>query len=182
MANLLDETIPIYDRRTRLYHWLVAGTIAFMWVMARLNRFLPKGSLRLDIWSIHVLVGFVLVAMIVVRICWRLFLGTRLPPIEGGVRHVLAIGMHYLLYLLMIAVVTLGVANVFGHGFPLFGVWSFFSLFAKPTQHFIGHWHGTLANVIAAAAVLHAIAALYHHHVLKDATLRRMWPGRASSR
>jgi len=38
--------------------------------------------------------------------------------------------------------------------------------------------HGIAARLIVAAILLHAGAALYHHFVLKDRTLRRMWrPG-----
>jgi cytochrome b561 len=178
MTNMLEETIPIYDRRTRQFHWLVAGTIAFMYAMAQLNSLLPKGPLRLGIWSFHVLVGFTLAALVVGRIGWRLTQGDRLPPLEGGLRHVAAVAVHYLLYLLMIAVVVLGIANVFGHGFPLFGLWKFPRFWDKPVQHWIAETHGLVANIIAGVAVFHAVAALYHHRVLKDATLHRMWPHR----
>ena len=36
--------------------------------------------------------------------------------------------------------------------------------------------HETLFNVLVVVAVVHVAAALYHHWVLKDATLRRMLP------
>ncbi len=167
---------PHYDRRTRFFHWAVAGTIAFLWIMARLNSFLPKGPFRLGIWSIHVLVGFALAGLVITRIGWRLTRGDRLPPVDHGPRHAVAVLVHLLLYLLMIAVVALGIANVFGHGFPLFGLWAFPRFWDKPIQHGIAEWHGLVANVIAAVAAFHAVAALYHQHVLKDSLLRRMWP------
>ncbi|MDB5736493.1 MAG: cytochrome [Sphingomonas bacterium] len=164
-----------YDRRTILLHWIVAGTIAFMWLLARFNMsFLQKGPLRLNLWSIHVLVGFCLAALVVARIVWRLTRGDRLPPAEHGVRHVLAVAVHYLLYLLMIVVVVLGLAHV--SGFRLFGVLPFPTFWEKPVNHEIGELHGLAANIIAGLAVLHALAALYHHHVVKDRVLIRMNP------
>jgi cytochrome b561 len=164
-----------YDRRTIVLHWLVAGTIAFMWLLARLNMFLPKGPLRLSLWSIHVLVGFCLAGLIAARIGWRLTRGDRLPASEHGLRHLLAVTIHYALYLLMLTVVLLGLAHV--SGFKLFGVIGLPTFWAKPINHDIGEWHGLMANIIAAVAVVHALAALYHHYVVRDGVLRRMLPG-----
>ncbi len=40
--------------------------------------------------------------------------------------------------------------------------------------------HETLANIGYALIALHAAAAIYHHHVLKDNTLTNMLPERRS--
>jgi cytochrome b561 len=164
----------VYDRRTIWLHWVVAGTITFMWLLGRLNHLLPKGPLRLDLWSIHILVGLCLAVLIVARIVWRLRHGRRLPPAEHGVRHVVAVSVHYLLYLLMIGVVGLGIAHV--SGFQMFGAFPLPTFWSKPVNHAIGDWHDLAANIIAAVVVLHALAALYHHYVVRDAVLRRMMP------
>ena len=37
-------------------------------------------------------------------------------------------------------------------------------------------WHALAANTVLIAAGLHAAAALFHHFILRDATLRRMLP------
>ncbi len=161
-----------YDRRTILLHWIVAGMIAFMWLLAQLNMRLPKGPLRLNLWSIHVLVGFCLMALVVARVVWRLTHGDRLPPAERGIRNDVAVAVHYLLYVLMIAVVVFGLAHV--SGFPLFGVLKFPSLWDKSFNDEIGEWHGLAANIIAGVAVVHALAALYHHYIVKDHVLVRM--------
>jgi len=165
-----------YDRRTILLHWIVAGTITFMWLLAQFNHnFLPKGPLRTNLWGVHVLVGLMLAVLIVCRIGWRLTHGARLPAAEHGVRHALAVAVHYALYLLTIAVVLLGLAHL--SGFPLFGVLKLPTLWQKPLNHAIGEWHGLAANAIAVVAVLHALAALYHHYVVRDRVLLRMIPG-----
>jgi cytochrome b561 len=38
--------------------------------------------------------------------------------------------------------------------------------------------HEVLFNALAVVALLHALAALYHHFFMKDDTLRRMLPFR----
>lgn len=168
----------VYDARTRWLHWAVGGLVIVLWVMAQGNMLLDKGPLRLAIWSVHVLLGFGLAGLLVARIGWRLTRGTHLLPVQRGLWGYVAIAAHDLLYVLLIAVAVLGVMNVFGHGFPLFGIWKFPRFWDKPFQHFIAEWHGLIANTLAAAAALHAAAALWHHGVLKDGTLRRMWPAK----
>jgi len=178
MSETVEGRDPVYDRRTRQLHWAVGGLVVVLWLMAQGNSFLPKGPLRLSIWSVHVLLGFLLAALVVARIAWRVSRGDRLPPVRAGLWGYAASAVHYLLYLLLVAVVVLGIMNVFGHGFPLFGVWKFPRFWEKPFQHRIADWHGLAANIIAGVAAIHAIAALWHHHVLRDGTLRRMWPAR----
>jgi cytochrome b561 len=97
-----------------------------------------------------------------------------LPPAEHGVRHVLAVAVHYVLYLLMVTVVLLGLAHL--SGFPLFGVLKLPTVWAKTVNHDIGELHGLVANIIAGVAVIHALAALYHHYVVRDGVLRRIAP------
>jgi cytochrome b561 len=176
----MDDGTPqlrtVYDRATRILHWTVGGLVILLWLMAQGNSFLQKGPLRLSIWSVHVLLGFLLTALLVARIAWRVSKGTKLPPVERGIWGYAATAVHYLLYMLLITVVVLGIMNVFGHGFPLFNTWKFPRFWDKPFQHQVAEWHGLAANIIAGAAALHAIAALWHHWILKDTTLRRMWP------
>jgi superoxide oxidase len=39
-------------------------------------------------------------------------------------------------------------------------------------------WHGDIGRIFYGVLGLHAAAALFHHHVLRDDTLRRMLPTR----
>jgi cytochrome b561 len=43
-------------------------------------------------------------------------------------------------------------------------------------MHLIGGWHALAANAILVVAGVHAAAALFHHYILRDPTLRRMLP------
>jgi cytochrome b561 len=166
----------VYDRRTIRLHWIIAGLVVFQWGVARLNHLLPKGPLRLNIWSVHVLVGFALAVLILWRIWWRLTQGRKLPPAQHGILNLLAQATHALLYFLLVGVVGLGVLNTFAHGFPLFGMWHFPQVGPEHYSKVVNPWHELFANLIMIVALVHALAALFHRYVLKDRVLQRMWP------
>jgi cytochrome b561 len=119
--------------------------------------------------------GFTLACVIVARIVWRLGWGRALPAADHGLFRIAAKSVHLLLYVLLVVVVTLGVINVFVHGFPLFNTWTFPGA-DKELRGVINHWHKLAANTVVIVALLHAIAALFHHYVLKDGVLGRMSP------
>jgi cytochrome b561 len=48
------------------------------------------------------------------------------------------------------------------------------SFFVFPTRVI----HGVIAKTLVALIVVHATAALYHHFILRDGLIRRMWFGR----
>jgi cytochrome b561 len=176
MPSPSEATRDTYDKVTIRLHWATALLVALLWLMGQTISFLPRGPLRVDLWSVHVLLGFTLVGVLAARIFWRTTYGRTLPPADHGVRHLLAMATHRLLYLLLLAVVALGVINVFAHAFPLFNVWDFPKLGDDDLAHSINGWHGLVANVIAAVALFHAAAALFHHYVIRDVVLGRMWP------
>lgn len=163
-----------YDRRTVLLHWWTAGIVIFQWVVGQLNHLLPKGPLRLNIWSVHVLVGFALVAIILIRMWWRSTRGRQLPPPGGAITKIAAKGVHALLYVFLVGVAGLGILNTFAHGFPLFGMWNFPKVGGKDYAHVANDWHALAANILVVLALLHALAALFHRYVLKDGILARM--------
>jgi cytochrome b561 len=171
-----ELTPEVYDKITIRLHWATAILVSVLWVIGRTTNFLPRGPLRLDIWSLHVLLGFTLIGVLLVRVVWRAVYGLHLQPVDAGLQHLIAWMTHGLLYLLLLVVVALGALNVFAHAFPLFGMWRFPKLGDDDFLHRINAWHGVVANIIVAVALFHAAAALFHHYVLKDAVLTRMLP------
>jgi cytochrome b561 len=47
---------------------------------------------------------------------------------------------------------------------------------AKPLRHDLRELHEKIGWAIVIIALLHALAALYHHYVLKDRVLERILP------
>jgi cytochrome b561 len=83
---------------------------------------------------------------------------------------------HRLLDLLLLIMMGLGITNVFAHGFPLFNLWHFPKLSDDEFMHSVNAWHGFVANMIITVALLHSAAAFFHHYMIKDKVLRKMWP------
>jgi cytochrome b561 len=169
------ESAECHDAVTRRLHWATALLVSVLWIIGQTTGWLPRGPARVDVWSVHVLLGFGLACVIVARIVWRLRQGA-LPSTGHGLLVASAAKIvHAVLYVLLVAVVTLGVINVFVHGFPLFNTWTFPGA-DKELRGFINHWHKLAANAIAIVALLHALAALVHHYVFRDEVLARMAP------
>jgi cytochrome b561 len=178
VASRSKVSLEAFDKTTMGLHWTTAVLVATQFLIGRTTNFLPRGPLRVDIWSVHVLLGFALAGVVAAQILWRATLARSLPPPERGVRHWLAVITHWLLELLLVIMVALGITNVFAHAFPLFNSWPFPKLGDEAFMRSVNAWHGFFANIIITVAMFHAAAALFHHYVIRDGVLRRMWPSR----
>ena len=90
-------------------------------------------------------------------------------------------GTHYLLYALLVAQAVSGFVWRWAQGHPveffgLFGIPGPFGEMARPQRRLIHEVHEYVGWAIVIIAFGHALAALYHHYVLKDRVLRRMLP------
>jgi cytochrome b561 len=87
---------------------------------------------------------------------------------------------HGLLYLLLLAQPISGWIMSSAGGYPvsLFGLVDVPALVGEnhDLHESLEEVHEVLFYALAAVAVLHALAALYHHFFMKDDTLRRMLP------
>jgi cytochrome b561 len=56
------------------------------------------------------------------------------------------------------------------------GIWHFPKLGDDEFMHSVNAWHGFVANMTITVAVFHSAAAFFHHYMIKDNVLWRMWP------
>jgi len=179
-AAQTDPTVSRYDRTTITLHWLTAGLVVTLFLLAEGWGFVPR-DIRKAGQSLHISLGILLAAVLVARLAWRGSAGRRLPPANTGLLHIAAKAAHHLLYLLLAAQVTLGFLFRWAQGEPF----AFFGLFDVPPAFAsdpdladtIGGLHNLVAWTLIVLAGLHAAAALFHHHLLRDGVLRRMLPG-----
>lgn len=169
-----------YDRTTIVLHWLTAVLVLVLFALAMLWDFMPH-DVHKQMQSLHISLGIVLAAVLLLRLVWRAMRGRRLPMAVEGLQGKAAKAMHYLLYLLLVAQVILGFAWRWAQA----EVFQFFDLFPLrfadvrngPLAHLFGNLHDVIGWTIVILAGLHAAVALVHHHVLKDGVLKRMLGG-----
>jgi cytochrome b561 len=173
----------IYTRTAVGLHWLIAGLViaaVFMgWTMTNME-ISPR---KLKLYNYHKWVGVTVLALAVLRLGWRL---THRPPaleLMPRWQQILAHAGHALLYVLMLAVPLSGWAYSNASGYPIV------YLGKIPLPDLVGRdkvlaaqlvqVHELLAITFAAFVVLHVLAALQHHYIHRDRTLRRMlmWQG-----
>jgi cytochrome b561 len=171
-----------YDRLTRTFHWLTAALVIFMFASAHIWENLEKGTpLRKGLQSVHISLGIAMAVLIAARILWRLFGGNHPKADTHPALNVATKIAHGCLYLLLLTQVILGFLFRWAQGEPF----NFFGLFPVPAPFVIDHelrgtlggLHNNVAWAIIVLAGLHACAALWHHYIQRDSTLRRMLPG-----
>jgi cytochrome b561 len=177
-----------YDTFTILLHWTTASLVFVQWGIASpdvpmangvsLIDFFPTGRPRIMMRSVHIALGVLLIAVVLVRIFWRGTSSQKLPAAYPGLMGVAANLMHYALYALLTMTLVLGVANVWVRGDSIFGLFSIpaFNPNDRALRQTFGHLHGWAANALLIVAGMHALTALFHHYVLRDGVLRRMLP------
>jgi cytochrome b561 len=173
--------IPGYGATAKGLHWLIAAIILLQFGLALSMASVCAGNETDLLINLHFAFGVLVVPLVLLRLAWRLT-----HPVPLAMDNVplwqerLAESTHWLIYVLLLISPFLGwiAANARG-----FGV-SFFGLFALPTllasDRALGGLLGTIHQWTSYALLgivgLHVLAALYHHFLLRDETLRRMLP------
>lgn len=171
-----------YSRLSIALHWLMLLLIAATYACIELREFFPRGSaLREGLKTWHFMLGLSILLLVVLRIGARLL--ASVPPITpppAAWQRWAATAVHLALYALML-------------GMPIVG-WLILSAEGKPVPFFglelpalVGKSHGLAETLEEAHETVgkigyfligaHALAALFHHYIVRDDTMRRMLPG-----
>ncbi|MCZ7466187.1 cytochrome b [Rhizobium rhizogenes] len=167
------------------FHWTIAilflGQLGLGYLMSRDN---IDPVLQFDLFQYHKSIGFLVLALAVLRFIWSVF--SRKPrPLdgEGLVSRLGARAAHAALLLLTLAVPLAGWAvastsplQIPSYVFDLIVVPGLPMAISDQAEAFWTDIHATLAYLAAGIVLLHGAAALWHHFVRKDPTLRRMIP------
>jgi cytochrome b561 len=165
-------------------HWLMLLLIAVVYACIELRGYYPKGSdIREGMKALHFMLGLTVLALVIIRVIARI-VGTtpRITPEPKAWQRFLSRSVHLALYLFMIFMPVAGWLVLSASGKPI----PFFGLVLPPligenrdAAHQIKELHETVGTIGYYLIGLHALAALVHHYVMKDDTLRRMLPWRA---
>jgi cytochrome b561 len=160
-------------------HWVMLLLLAAVYASIELRELFPKGSdPRENIKALHFMLGLCVLALVILRVALRFSApAPRIEPAPSRVQLLMAKLMHAALYVFMVGMPLAGwlYLSAKGSPVPFFGL-ELPALMGKNLQFAarIKEWHETVGEAGYWLIGLHAAAALFHHHVIKDNTLRRM--------
>ncbi len=180
---MLGNSSNGYGCVSRVVHWLavilVASAFGLAWVMTEM----ASSPEKFRLYGIHKSIGALIVALGLARIAWTA--AQPAPPPLGELapwQRAAAKAVHGLLLLWLVAMPLSGwlMSSAAGRPVSVFGWFALPALIGpdRPTAHALGEVHEMLASLGLLLIGLHVAAALWHHFVLKDGTLRRMLPCR----
>ena len=165
-------------------HWFMLMQLAAVYACIELREFFPKGSdPREALKAGHFMLGLSVFALVWLRLAVRLGSGPApgIQPAPAPWQQTLAKLMHFALYGLMIGMPVGGwlLLSASGKPIPFFGLQLPPLIGAdKELAKLIKEIHETGGTVGYYLIGLHATAALFHHYLVKDDTVRRMLPRR----
>jgi cytochrome b561 len=163
-------------------HWLVFVLIVGMITLGLTFGEMPDGDEKLQLMRLHASFGLILLAIMTLRLVWRWTnpLPDELPSLPAW-RNLAARWVHRALYALIFCQIAAGMLTIAtrARAIPFFGLLDInLGLGDNDTAHEIfEEIHKAGWIIIAVLVTLHTLAALHHHFVLKNQTLRRMTTG-----
>jgi cytochrome b561 len=170
-----------YGTTAKVFHWLIVALLFVQypigWLMPDLHRDMKPGVGM----TLHISFGIAILALIVLRLVWRLTHPvapeSSLPPWQ----RVTTEGVHWLLYALVLA------TTITGWLFASFRGWSISLFFMMPLPMLsadnptdgktIDGWHQAMEWSLLVVIGIHVAAALAHLFIYRDRVMQRMLPG-----
>lgn len=160
-------------------HWLMAVLILGLLALGIYMSDLPLSPQKLELYSWHKWFGVTVFLLLWLRLAWRVtHRPPALPETLSAPMRLAAHAGHAALYLLMLAIPLSGWLMSSAKGFQTvwFGVLPIPDLLGRDRElgDLLQQAHKLLNLLLMLTLAGHVLAALWHHFVLKDDTLRRM--------
>jgi cytochrome b561 len=167
---------PHYDAITIVLHWLVAVLVGVLWFGGETLGWFSAAAMRADARSLHILFGTALGVIGAVRFIWRLSFGRPLPAVDQGAVGIAANLTHQGLYVLLAAMVFVGMLLLWSTGDSAFNLFDVAPAGAANVGQAsqLQSVHAMIGWAIAAVVALHVGGVLYHRFVQRDDVLARM--------
>jgi len=179
----LKNTPNTWGAVSQSLHWLTVVLILALTIIGLVMTELPRTPKYFWVYTLHKSLGISVLALLPVRLGWRLFAGA--PRAVAGTptwQRLAADLTHWLLYALLLAVPLSGWLYDSASSlrpFRLFGLVEMpkLSVPDEALSELAHNAHIALFWLMLALIFAHAGAAFWHHLIQRDATLRRMLPG-----
>lgn len=176
---MLRNTRETWGSVARNLHWLMAVLILAQLVLGSVAEEMRVSPTKFELFVWHKSIGISLLLLVVLRLAWRL--GNTLPAEPPGIapwESRLAKLGHAALYLLMFAVPLSGwwISDTSQIPFRWFWMVPLPDLLPadKDMSELAEDVHEALTRALMVVVAVHVLAALRHHFLLRNATLRRM--------
>ena len=168
-----------YGTAAIFMHWLTVLFIVAVFPLALWMSDLEKGPEKAQVLVWHQSVGFMILALVVLRLVWRGVYGAPQLALSGLLDKLAAV-VQIALYGLMVLVPVVGwmTLSAGGHPVTFFGWFSLPDLFSRnhSLHETLGDVHQFLAYTFLALITLHILGALKHYFLLHDEVMARMMP------
>jgi cytochrome b561 len=173
-----------YTRTAIALHWTVGALVITALCVGWIMTDMAISPLRLRVFDWHKWIGVTVLALFFVRALWRLTHPVPAPlPMPAWQRRSAAF-VHGLLYAMLLLQPVTGwlYSNASGRPIVYLGLIPLPNLVDKNRElaHILREIHSDGGVVLAVAIGLHLLAAIKHHFIDRDDTLRRMLRWRAS--
>lgn len=171
-----------YGAVAQTLHWAIVVLLIVQITLAVMADDLPNGVEKLMLLTRHKSFGITILALVVLRLVWRLLNDPpALPPMSRWQR-VAAQFSHWGMYVLLLVMPLSGWMMSSSANYPV----SWFGLFqlpdlvgpSKPLNGLMHDLHETFAGLLLVLVGIHVAAALKHHFWDRDGLLWRMLPFR----
>lgn len=173
-------TYARYDPVSQAFHWVMLIAVVSAYALGLVREDMPKGDFRNGLLNLHMSIGLLVFGLTFLRLSWRA--GHPAPPMlaQAPLMMLAAKGAHIALYAAMIVIPLVGLVGAWMEGRIVSFFWALTLpspiALDKPFAEALEEVHSVAAHVLMVVAGLHALAAMAHHMILKDATLLRMLP------
>jgi len=176
----LRSTSSRYGAGARLFHWLTVMLVVVAYVLSSGDGYSLYSASADGLRRIHETLGVFVFSVVVLRLIWRLIDSAPAKQPMPRWMTLIALLVHFVLYVFLIAIPTTAVLGTWLEGIPV--TLPGFDIAPQITKaHGLGHLmmeiHATLGNAILWVAGVHTAGALFHYFYLRDEVFQSMIPG-----
>ncbi len=170
-----------FGRAAIYLHWLTAIAMVPTVIYGLVSVYADGAEMTREALLIHQTVGTAIFILVLFRTVWRLTHPA--PPLPAETPRYQKVGAtltHMLLYVTMVALPVTGYMGLAARGrdISMAGLFDLPRIVPLDRRLSVNaqNLHDYGQYVLYALLALHVAAALYHHFIVKDGILRRMWP------